>query len=112
MTNIVDLYRLLFGRSAMSNGSVIDMAEHGRAGGVSTGQGFKIGKNVEELTYIDVPTSSITYIGNALTGTATTAATWLIKKIVVTGNVTSITYADGNSNYDNVWDDRGSLTYT
>lgn len=36
-----DLYMNLFGKGAITDGSVIDMAEHGRVGGVSTGQGFK-----------------------------------------------------------------------
>lgn len=38
---ITDLYKLLFGKEHIQDGTVIDMAEHGRVGGVSTGQGFK-----------------------------------------------------------------------
>src|SRR6266567_6555871 len=36
-----DLYQLLFGKAAIQDGNVIDMAEHNRIGGVSTGKGFK-----------------------------------------------------------------------
>ena len=39
--NVTDLYRQLFGRKGIGGGDVISMAEHGRAGGVSTGQPFK-----------------------------------------------------------------------
>lgn len=41
MTSITDIYRLLFGREGTNKGTDIDMAEHGRVGGISTGQGFK-----------------------------------------------------------------------
>jgi len=37
----VDTHKLLFGKKGIQDGNVIDMAEHGRAGGVSTGQPFK-----------------------------------------------------------------------
>jgi hypothetical protein len=39
--DIIDLYMRLFGRGKIADGSVIDMAEHGRVGGLSTGQPFK-----------------------------------------------------------------------
>ena len=57
------------------------------------------------------------YIGDALPGTVTSSATWSIKKIVFTedggGNSDAVTtWADGNSNRDNIWDNRLSLTYT
>jgi len=41
MVNIVSLYQQLFGRKGPGIGSDIDLAEHGRVGGVSTGQSFK-----------------------------------------------------------------------
>jgi len=39
--NITDLYNSLFGKKGIADGNVIDMAEHGRVGGLSTGQSFK-----------------------------------------------------------------------
>lgn len=49
MSNIItDLYQQLFGRKGIADGNVIDMAEHGRVGGVSTGQPFKFVKSVSE----------------------------------------------------------------
>ena len=111
MTNIIDMYKLLFGRKGIADGNVIDMAEHGRAGGVSTGTAFKMSRDIDEKTLVDEPDATTTYIGKAQQGGATANAIWQIKKISVSGTVTSITYADSDDLYDNVWDDRSSLIY-
>ena len=50
--------------------------------------------------------------GVALPSTATSAALWKIRKIETIGAVTTVAYADGNSLFDNIWDDRLSLTYS
>jgi len=48
-----------------------------------------------------------TYIGKALTGTATSAAYWQIKRIdATTGTV--IQWADGNKLFDNIFDNRAT----
>lgn len=39
--SITDIYKNLFGRKGIQDGNVIDMSEHGRVGGLSTGQPFK-----------------------------------------------------------------------
>lgn len=54
---------------------------------------------------------SVVYIGEAAIGSATNAAVWRIKKIDETSGLI-ITWADGNSNFDNVWDLRADLTYS
>lgn len=41
MSIVTDLYTSLFGRTHIANGDVISMSEHGRVGGLSTGQPFK-----------------------------------------------------------------------
>lgn len=53
------------------------------------------------------------YRGNALPGTATSAASWRCEEITIAvdGDV-SILFADGNDNYDNIWDNRASLSYS
>ena len=109
---ITELYRLLFGKSHLKDGDVISMSEHGRAGGVSTGDGFKTIRDIEEKTLIDESDSATTYLGKAQMGASTSGASWQIKKISVASTVTTISYADGDNRYDNVWDDRASLTYT
>lgn len=60
---------------------------------------------------IDTASSTLTYIGKALPGIATSAASWQVKKIDSTSG-TSITWASGNSNFDKVWDNRASLSYS
>ncbi len=110
--SITDLYRQLFGRSGTTKGSDIDMAEHGRAGGVSTGQPYKAIQEVPLKIILDEPDASTTYVGEANHGTATTAAAWRIKKIVVSGTLTTISYAGGNDNFNKIWDDRASLAYS
>ena len=63
------------------------------------------------ITIIDEESSTVTYIGEAAPGTATSSPAWRIKKIIVNGTVTEIKYADANTLYDNIWDNRASLTY-
>lgn len=60
---------------------------------------------------IDQQSATLFYLGKAAPGTATSSATWLVEKLDLTGGL-SITYADGNSNYDNVWDNHLSLSYS
>jgi hypothetical protein len=61
---------------------------------------------------IDEVSASVTYVGFAAMGTATSAASWQIKKLLTTGTVTVGRWADSNANFDNVWDDRASLVYS
>lgn len=68
-------------------------------------------ESYEQSVRVDDASSTVTYLGYAAIGTATSAASWKVKKLSVSGNVTSITYADSNSNYDNIWDNRAVLTY-
>jgi hypothetical protein len=113
MSNIItDLYQQLFGRKGIADGNVIDMAEHGRVGGVSTGQPFKFTRKVDEKVLIDEVDSATVYIGKAKMGASTSDAVWQIQKIVTSGTVIQILYADGDDNYDKKWDDRTTLTYS
>ena len=60
---------------------------------------------------LDEASATVSYIGEATTGSATSSAVWRIKKMdTTTGTV--ITWADGNDNFDNVWDNRASLSYS
>jgi len=53
----------------------------------------------------------VVYIGEAATKASDSAAMWRIRKLETDASVFLITWADGNELYDNVWDDRASLTY-
>lgn len=59
----------------------------------------------------DTSTTNVTYVGLADTGSLGSNAVWRIFKIDETSGLV-ITYADGNSSFDNVWDNRVSLTYS
>lgn len=54
------------------------------------------------------------YIGLATPGTATSEAKWLIRKLTFDGsnNPTDIQFATGTPNYDQIWDNRASLSYS
>lgn len=54
---------------------------------------------------------SITYIGEAAAGTAQATAAWRCQKIDESSG-TVITWADGNTNFDNVATDLTALTYS
>lgn len=66
----------------------------------------------DKATIVDEASTTVTYVGVANTGTLTSAASWKIKKITESGSQLIITWADGNSNEDNIWDNRASLTYS
>lgn len=54
-------------------------------------------------------TGTYTYLGNALPGTATSASTWRIKRVVNATGV--ITHADGTANFNKTWDSRAGYSY-
>jgi len=64
------------------------------------------------IVYIDEASSTITYYGFASPGTDTSNAKWRIIKKLVNGTVTSFLLADGNSEFDNIWDNRPGLNYS
>ena len=73
---------------------------------------FNIFSKQEEPSIVDdTGVGGITYVGFAKTGAKTSAARFKIKKITEVGTITTIEYADGNTKFDNIWDDRATLTY-
>lgn len=83
--------------------------------GTETGRKFLKGTNgalhVADgalTTLIDsTTTAGYTYIGEAVPGTATSAASWRVARI--TDATGSMYYAGGQ--FDQIWDNRASLTY-
>jgi hypothetical protein len=61
---------------------------------------------------VDFVGTTTIYIGEAQPGTATSAASWRVKRVVFTGDDSTTLFADGNSNFDNIWDNRASLSYS
>jgi hypothetical protein len=110
MSFIPDLYGQLFGRNHMANGSIIEFAEHGRSGGISTGQPFKFTNSLPMALKITTSGSTL-YIATANPGTAQSEAKWQVIKLDNATDLT-ITWADGNTNFDNVATDLTSLVYS
>jgi hypothetical protein len=65
----------------------------------------------EALRVDDTTTANVTYVGYAVIGSLSSASVWKIKKIDTTSGVV-ITWADGDSSYNNIWDNRASLSYS
>lgn len=60
----------------------------------------------------DEASSTVTYIGEAESGSSSSDAVWRIKKFTFSGSITSLQWASGNTDYDKVWDNRTSYTYS
>jgi len=57
---------------------------------------------------------NLIFVGRADIASITSAAVWQIVKIAydVSGNPLSITWADGDDEFDNIWDNRTGLSYS
>lgn len=77
----------------------------------SLSEGTTVTTATVKTTITDQATADILYVGVADIGSSNASAVWQIKKVETVGNVTTTTYADGNSNFDNVWNNRATLTY-
>lgn len=66
----------------------------------------------EKNLVVDTVSSSLVYIGEAAISVTPSAPFWKIKRITTTGSIVQIEWADGNENYDNVLNDRASLSYS
>ncbi len=62
-------------------------------------------------TRVDEASSTVTYVGQAAAGSAESSAVWRIAKVTFSGTVTSVLYADSDISFNNIWDDRLSLSY-
>ncbi len=53
------------------------------------------------------------YIGLSLPGADTSKAVWQIRKLEYTGtNATSVIFAEGNTNFTNIWNNHSLLSYS
>ena len=61
---------------------------------------------------IDEVSAAVTYVGKAQCGANVAGAIWQIMRISVAGTVTTIDWADGDGKFNNVWNDRTTLSYS
>lgn len=73
---------------------------------------FRIGDTLKQIRKTDVNADGNTYYGVANAGASTAAAVWQIERQSASGTVTSFLWADGDINFDNVWDNRTALSYS
>jgi hypothetical protein len=66
--------------------------------------GFSV--RVQELA------GGVTYVGKAEIGSSESDPVWRILRLTESGQNTDVQYADGDDNFDNVWADRASLSYS
>jgi len=73
-------------------------------------------ESLERQTSIRIDYSGISpiFIGEAPPGSLTSAPVWRIRQIVYAPgpNPVQIIWADGDTNFDNIWDNRASLSYS
>jgi hypothetical protein len=75
--------------------------------------GTNLRRKQTDLMAIKVTTDgSDTYVAYAPIGTAQATEGWQCKKINTTGADTTVTYADGNANFDNAATDLTALSYS
>lgn len=57
---------------------------------------------------------NLVYVGRAQPGTGKGDAGWQIMKLTydANGNLTDVQWADGDEQFDNVWNDRAGLSYS
>jgi hypothetical protein len=63
---------------------------------------------------VDEASSTVFYKGWANPGASAAAAVWRLQRITLStlDADATIEWAEGNTNYDNVWNDRASLSYS
>jgi hypothetical protein len=71
----------------------------------------EVGGSAPEALILDDAGGGITYVGTASPGSSINSPVWRIKQILTTGADLRILWADGDSEFNNVWADRASLSY-
>lgn len=61
---------------------------------------------------LDQVDANTLYIGVSQIGGDEAATVWQIRRMDTSGTVSRIKWADGDQNFDNIWNNRTALTYT
>lgn len=77
---------------------------------IAAPQKVTIIKKAEKIEY-DTAGGGVEYFGWALPNTATSVSRWKMMRITTISDDFVVEWADGNSNYDNEWDERAAATY-
>ena len=64
-----------------------------------------------EPVLVDESNPQVIYKGFASPAANPTEAVWAVQRISINGDVCSYQWADGNKNFDNIWNNRATLIY-
>ena len=70
-----------------------------------------LGETANYIISVSGITSGFTYVCKATVGSNPISAVWQAKRVSTVGNVTQISWADGNTNYDNIAVSADVLSY-
>lgn len=98
------------GTGHLSPEAIMMYEQFGRVGNSTDGQAYLRTSKIDQITYVD-DTGTYVYIGNAIPGTLGSATSWKIKRVTTT-NPVKVEYAGGSTLYNQVWNNRTSLTYS
>ncbi len=74
---------------------------------------MKLAPAVRSALIFDGENSTYNYVGEAPVGSSESSAVWRIYRLTNSGTASiKKEWADGNSNFDNVWTNRASLSYS
>jgi hypothetical protein len=118
--NITDLYIQLFGKNHIKDGDVIALAEHGRVGGTSLGQGLKYvapidpatGKSYDTYATKVTSSGSLFYVAIAAPGSAQADSVWQAQQIDTSDPANILVLWADTGNFSQVATDLTALTYT
>lgn len=83
--------------------------------GVALSGIVNFGGGVSGAVRFDEASATVLYFGQAHAGANPASSVWQIQRITFTAPGTDdliVEFADGNTAYDNVWDDRAALSYS
>ena len=67
--------------------------------------------DVANSVRFDTVDAATAYVGEAAPGASAASAVWRVRRLLTVATVLAIQYADGDRQFDNVWDNRAALTY-
>ena len=70
------------------------------------------GGGIKQPVRIDESKPNVVYYGYAAIGSAIDAPVWAIQRVTRANDIIVYEWADGNENYDNVWENRYMLDYS
>lgn len=68
--------------------------------------------SIPSATRLDQVDANTLYIGKADPGSVEGAGIWQIQRLTVFGSITSVLWADGDTEFDNIWANRAGLDYS